>query len=466
MKVTIYIFAVLTGFLFSTSIMGQYKHEFSAWGAGGLSSLNYKTHVGEKKYKPGGSVGLGYTYFFSTKIGLHSGAELSFSNTDYKLNNLSGNYNTNDGELPFEFRYTINNYKEKQTTTSLNIPLMLQFQSGGTHQFYAAVGGKVGIPLNAKYKAKNISLTTTGYYPQYDIEMDSPAFMGFGTFENLKAKDDYDFKVAYMASAETGYKWRLKEGLSLYTGIYFDYGLNDISKKKQTGEIIVYNTENPREFIHNGALMAHNTVNNNQEILTSKIKPIAAGLKFKLSFGKGRIIRPEPEIAEPVIIKEVEPIDNTLEKEAEAKRRAEEERIRAEREAEARLESELEAKRKAYELAIIDLTEPITCFRINKYALTPAMKEVIDRKIPVMKEYTQIRLICFGHTCSLGGSQLNNALGLKRANSVREYMIEQGIEPERIVIVTKGKTEPAIPDENASNRCMNRRVEFEVEIIE
>lgn len=50
--------------------------------------------------------------------------------------------------------------------------------------------------------------------------------MGFGTFENKTFKTEkLSLQTAVLLSAETGMKWKLNEALRLYSGIYFDYGL-------------------------------------------------------------------------------------------------------------------------------------------------------------------------------------------------------------------------------------------------
>lgn len=67
-----------------------------------------------------------------------------------------------------------------------------------------------------------------------------------------------------------------------------------------------------------------------------------------------------------------------------------------------------------------------------------------------------------GHTCNLGEREYNGDLGMERAESVRDYMVSQGISADRLETISKGETEPLVKNINKKNRQKNRRVEFEV----
>jgi len=62
-----------------------------------------------------------------------------------------------------------------------------------------------------------------------------------------------------------------------------------------------------------------------------------------------------------------------------------------------------------------------------------------------------------GHTCDVGTSDYNLALGAKRAQVVADYMILRGADPSRIAITTYGEEMPAVPNDSEKNRALNRR---------
>ena len=65
-----------------------------------------------------------------------------------------------------------------------------------------------------------------------------------------------------------------------------------------------------------------------------------------------------------------------------------------------------------------------------------------------------------GHTDDVGGAKKNQELSQARAESVRDYLIKKGVEPERLQAVGYGDTRPLDKRKTAEARAKNRRVEF------
>ncbi|HUG04399.1 MAG TPA: OmpA family protein [Steroidobacteraceae bacterium] len=68
-----------------------------------------------------------------------------------------------------------------------------------------------------------------------------------------------------------------------------------------------------------------------------------------------------------------------------------------------------------------------------------------------------------GHTDSVGSDEYNQALSQRRADSVRSFLIQQGIGPERIRTAGKGEHQPVADNESSGGRQQNRRVEVIIE---
>ena len=283
-----YILLIIAGLLTCPIIWSQndVKHEMSVWGAGGLSTLNYDTNVGNEKNEIGGAVGIGYSYNITKDWSIGSGIELTIHNTKYTLNEFSDSYNTNDGEYDFIFHTTMKNYEEKQNVAYLNIPIMATFQKPviGRNNLYASAGFKFGIPMTKKMKVVNADFNNYGYYPEWENPIqDDPYFMGFGAFKSSDKKGKLDIKTSFMLSLEVGLKRPLTNNMALYTGLYFDCGLNDI-KKNSDKRMIQYNTEFPSDYIHNSAISSHYSLDNDTRILVDNVRTIAVGVKVKLAF--------------------------------------------------------------------------------------------------------------------------------------------------------------------------------------
>ena len=65
-----------------------------------------------------------------------------------------------------------------------------------------------------------------------------------------------------------------------------------------------------------------------------------------------------------------------------------------------------------------------------------------------------------GHTDSTGSDAVNNPLSLKRANSVRDYLVTRGVASTRFATDGRGSREPIAANDTAANRALNRRVEI------
>jgi outer membrane protein OmpA-like peptidoglycan-associated protein len=65
-----------------------------------------------------------------------------------------------------------------------------------------------------------------------------------------------------------------------------------------------------------------------------------------------------------------------------------------------------------------------------------------------------------GHTDNVGSASFNQILSGKRAMSVKRYLIERGIEPERLLIAGFGSSKPIADNATMQGRALNRRVEF------
>jgi len=270
----------------------QFQHEVSVNAGGGLSSLLYSPEFGSQSNSFGGKFGAGYTFFFAPQWGVTTGIETAFYNSSFEGNcNVSYEIPNNTG-IPGKmfFNADFKNYEETQQALLLQIPLMLQFQTTGKHKFYAALGGRIGLPISASYESKG-SVYARGYSEytaNYYDENDNPLL--FGNFD-VNTSEDLDLNVAIMGALEAGMKWNLGNQWNLYTGIYFDYAFNNVRKNDADKELIVYNANGNHQFNS----MVQSKYNNKQII--EKINPIAFGFKASLSFGFGKQLK-DPRIAE------------------------------------------------------------------------------------------------------------------------------------------------------------------------
>jgi outer membrane protein OmpA-like peptidoglycan-associated protein len=96
-------------------------------------------------------------------------------------------------------------------------------------------------------------------------------------------------------------------------------------------------------------------------------------------------------------------------------------------------------------------------FGFNSAVLPVSAHEMIDLIAQLMKETASIKVRVEGHTDAAGSAAYNVSLSERRALSVGEYLVQQGIDPSRLEVVGKGMAEPL-----TANRydAANRRVQF------
>ena len=90
----------------------------------------------------------------------------------------------------------------------------------------------------------------------------------------------------------------------------------------------------------------------------------------------------------------------------------------------------------------------------------PDAKEVLKSDIKILKENPQIRVEIQGHTCDIGPAEYNRNLSDRRAKSIKEYLVSQGIARNRLEARGYGEDRPRFPNDGEENRARNRRVEL------
>lgn len=101
-------------------------------------------------------------------------------------------------------------------------------------------------------------------------------------------------------------------------------------------------------------------------------------------------------------------------------------------------------------------------FNTGSAALTDGAKQVLDGVVETLRSQRASLIEIAGHTDSRGDAQSNLALSQKRAESVRDYLIERGITASRLTARGYGEYEPIASNDTAGGREENRRVEFRV----
>jgi peptidoglycan-associated lipoprotein len=99
-------------------------------------------------------------------------------------------------------------------------------------------------------------------------------------------------------------------------------------------------------------------------------------------------------------------------------------------------------------------------FAYDSVELTEESRGALQKNAEFMKRRPTARILIEGHADSRGTNEYNLALGERRADSARDYMVSLGIPAERITISSKGEEQPFCREENESCWQQNRRGHF------
>jgi OOP family OmpA-OmpF porin len=103
-----------------------------------------------------------------------------------------------------------------------------------------------------------------------------------------------------------------------------------------------------------------------------------------------------------------------------------------------------------------------THFDFDKSNLKPAGREALDNLVAGMKGHEVKAVEVVGHTDSVGSDAYNKALGQRRANTVKGYLVDRGVPASVISTSSAGESQPVASNSTAEGRAQNRRAEIEV----
>ncbi|MDB5861039.1 MAG: hypothetical protein JWQ76_4728 [Ramlibacter sp.] len=101
-------------------------------------------------------------------------------------------------------------------------------------------------------------------------------------------------------------------------------------------------------------------------------------------------------------------------------------------------------------------------FDFDKAVLKPEGKAKLDDLVGKIQGINLEVIIAVGHTDSVGTDTYNQKLSVRRAESVKAYLVSKGIEKNRVYTEGKGEKQPVADNKTAEGRAKNRRVEIEV----
>lgn len=110
---------------------------------------------------------------------------------------------------------------------------------------------------------------------------------------------------------------------------------------------------------------------------------------------------------------------------------------------------------------VITLSDDVL-FAFNQSDLTPTAKSRLDALMSKFEDADVVSIKVIGHTDSVGSDAYNQALSERRASSVAEYLLSQGVVPNKVTSEGKGESQPIADNETEAGRAKNRRVDLHI----
>lgn len=101
-------------------------------------------------------------------------------------------------------------------------------------------------------------------------------------------------------------------------------------------------------------------------------------------------------------------------------------------------------------------------FEASSAVLTRQSEAILRRALVALVANPDVKVEIAGYTDDRGNPQVNENLSLQRAQSVRDWLVESGIEAQRMTVVGFGMRDPIEPNTTPAGRARNGRIEFHV----
>jgi OOP family OmpA-OmpF porin len=101
-------------------------------------------------------------------------------------------------------------------------------------------------------------------------------------------------------------------------------------------------------------------------------------------------------------------------------------------------------------------------FDNGKATIRSISKATLDESAGILNQYPSLKVQIVGHTDNVGKREFNINLSAKRAESVKAYLVDRGVAPDRILTRGEGPDSPIADNKTRQGRQQNRRIEFNI----
>lgn len=430
----------------------QQFHYLLLEGGGGLGSLIQDGKEGKGVLSHGATFSFSYEYMFHRRWGIGVGVGASYLTAQTRYQDYfykeQGLIHPDNGRL-FDSHVQFTDWREDQKMWTVNIPIQLINYEPLTQKWalLTRIGLTVNIPVQARYCLKEGEFSTKGYFPSTNVLYDNDTYVamdqhGFGKRKAEGQEGELDILPANLsAQIEFGALYRLHRNVSLYFGLYADYGLLNYAKS-HTSQL--YNSDS-RQYV--GAF---------QTTDVRSVHPVEAGLKVGFRFGMGKDREPEQNDCFGLQMTDTMVVHDTII------------RVDTVKQVETIYRTDTVVITRETVVAMQDsiLQEILMSAHFQSRSYAPIFEEgaesLFDQLKQAMSENPDHIILITGHTDSTGPADKNMELGQQRADAFRDALVRKGIDRKRIITISRGEEEPIAPNNTPEGRAANRRVQLKM----
>lgn len=429
------------------------RHSFRIDTGGGL---NIPPQISNATTSPtfGYKLSLSYDFWILPNLGVGSGASFSSwrSRTTNSDDFITQNAIDKDGES-YQHHTSLSSITERQSITFLDIPLRISFRTTPARPFRLEANAWAGLAIttSAKFKVTGGSISTQGFYPQYNLTLYDMPVNGFYT---ISPRSDGNLSLRHTglsAGAEIGVSRALTSsvaiGVSTYVRHSFSNLRNSADHKQFDPDCLSTDAYNPAY----------------SSILTSAacptLRPTQLGIQFSLRLTLRRKSSSAPRPSQPASSRPssvtppppATPVAPSLFQELP--------------------DDSLTIYRRSDTIPSptdADLQQLVNQagrmgFELGGSTLNEDSQAAARRIADLLIENPDYNVIVVGHTCNKGSDEVNMRVGFARARSVANVLRRNGVPADRITISSAGSTLPIASNDTEDGRRKNRRAEVIVQ---
>jgi hypothetical protein len=265
------------------------KGEFLISLNGGTSLFSLGSETAKLSFSYGAGLEYNVSLYSSKKfsLGLILGARFGVLSGGESFDHLSTEsegvaYDKSTGvSNDFIFFADINGYSNKVKQLCFYLPVYFQetFRLTRDVSWFIEEGVNVGYTLSERTENTINELVTEGYFPDANVSLRYPLFMGFGKYNNINYSNDRNPNFSMDAHFETGLKFYISGSNNvLYIGVYADYVVYTVGKNTAATELVQYQTQydvgEPVKFNYSSSLY----------VGKRSLHPLSFGLNMRFGF--------------------------------------------------------------------------------------------------------------------------------------------------------------------------------------